>query len=140
MVAIEMTLETIRSILGKPAYEDGDVLLYQDDSAVLLPQLPESCISLTVTSPPYNIGKCYERVKPVDAYVAWLAAWVNEVHRATAASGAFWLNLGYLPLPNKAKALPIPYLIWSKIDFFSGAGNCLELRRRGCGAIVLFTA
>jgi adenine-specific DNA-methyltransferase len=107
---------------------------------VLLPQLPESCISLTVTSPPYNIGKCYERVKPVDAYVAWLAAWVNEVHRATAASGAFWLNLGYLPLPNKAKALPIPYLIWSKIDFFSGAGNCLELRRRGCGAIVLFTA
>jgi len=36
----------------------------------------------------------------------------------TMLDGAFWLNLGYMPVPEKAKAMPIPYLLWDKIPFF----------------------
>jgi adenine-specific DNA-methyltransferase len=113
-----LTLETLKRALGAPAYEDEDVLLYHGDAMVLLDHLPAGSINLTVTSPPYNIGKAYETVKTVDDYVAWLAEWAAKIHRASAADGAFWLNLGYLAVPGRGKALPIPYLIWDKIAFF----------------------
>lgn len=113
-----MSFHALRAFFGSPAYEDDDVLLYHGDALQLLDRLPAASIRLTVTSPPYNIGKSYETVRPVEAYVDWLAAWIGQVHRASAHDGAFWLNLGYLALPGRAKALPIPYLIWERIQFF----------------------
>jgi adenine-specific DNA-methyltransferase len=113
-----MDIEVLRKTLGTPAYEDHDVLLYHGDALSLLDRLPGASIRLTVTSPPYNIGKVYERVRPVDTYLDWLAGWIAQVHRACKPDGAFWLNLGYLALPGRAKALPIPYLIWERIPLF----------------------
>jgi adenine-specific DNA-methyltransferase len=73
---------------------------------------------LTVTSPPYNIGKSYEEVISIEDYIAWSGRWIQEIHRLTRDDGAFWLNLGYLALPDRAKALPIPYLLWDRVPFF----------------------
>jgi adenine-specific DNA-methyltransferase len=33
-------------------------------------------------------------------------------------NGTFWLNLGYFPLIDHAKAIPIIYLLWDKIPFY----------------------
>ncbi len=44
--------------------------------------------------------------------------WLSEIYRITLNTGAFWLNLGYLSIPDRAKAIPIPYLIWDKIPFY----------------------
>lgn len=33
-------------------------------------------------------------------------------------SGSFWLNLGYVPIPERGKAVPLPYLLWDKSPFF----------------------
>ncbi len=104
--------------LGDPAYEDDDVLLFHGDSLRLMKQMPVESIQLTVTSPPYNIGKEYEKIKSLTEYVEWTGAWVKLVHDLTAPRGAFWLNLGYLPIDGKAKAMPLPYLLWDKIPFF----------------------
>lgn len=41
-----------------------------------------------------------------------------ELYRITASRGAFWLNLGYLPVPNRGKAVPIPYLLWNRVPFY----------------------
>jgi adenine-specific DNA-methyltransferase len=84
----------------------------------LLAALPKASLPLTVTSPPYNIGKSYEQVREVGEYIDWCAEWVELVHRATARDGAFWLNLGYLSVPGRAKAVPIPYLLWDRVPFF----------------------
>ena len=73
---------------------------------------------LTVTSPPYNIGKSYEEVREVGEYIEWCVRWIELTHRATSPSGAFWLNLGYLSLPGRAKAVPIPYLLWDRVPFY----------------------
>ena len=81
-------------------------------------RLPDGIIDLTITSPPYNIGKEYEQQTALETYVDWCEEWIREVHRITAPSGAFWLNLGYIGIPGKAKALPLPYLMWSRIPFF----------------------
>ncbi len=92
--------------------------LYEGDAQELLRRLPPSSVDLTVTSPPYNIGKQYETKLSLDDYVAWCEDWIRSIHAATAADGAFWLNVGYLQMPGRAKALPIPYLLWDRVDFF----------------------
>lgn len=113
-----MNLSDFKSFLGEPAYEDADVLLYSGDCLSLMDRLPQGCIPLTVTSPPYNIGKEYEKIQNIEAYIEWTAEWTSKVSRLTTDNGAFWLNLGYVSLADRAKAIPIPYLIWRRINMF----------------------
>jgi adenine-specific DNA-methyltransferase len=113
-----MNFSELKSFLGRPAYEDEDVLIYHGDSLELMNCLPEECLRLTVTSPPYNIGKEYESVMSLEDYIQWTEDWINKVHRCTSNDGAFWLNLGYLSIPERAKAIPIPYLIWDRVSFY----------------------
>jgi adenine-specific DNA-methyltransferase len=113
-----MEFETIISALGRPTDRGSNWALYQGDSMELLSTLPESCLPLIVTSPPYNIGKSYEQVRDVGEYIDWCAEWIELIYRATAKDGALWLNLGYLAMPERAKAVPIPYLLWDRVPFF----------------------
>ncbi|MCZ8128353.1 MULTISPECIES: DNA methyltransferase [Microcystis] len=75
-------------------------------------------IDLTVTSPPYNIGKEYERVLSINDYVDWCANWLGQIYQITQDNGAFWLNVGYLEVPEKGLCVPIPYLLWDKSPFY----------------------
>lgn len=111
-------MEDLRSLLGRPAYEDDAVLLYHGDALELMDALEPECIDQTVTSPPYNIGKAYESRMPIEGYCDWMASWITKVHRLTKPKGSFWLNLGYVHLDARAKAIPIPYLIWDRVPFF----------------------
>ncbi|MEH3102644.1 MAG: site-specific DNA-methyltransferase [Sphingomonas phyllosphaerae] len=113
-----MNLEALTSALGKPDRAGPGWAIYQGDCVDLLSSLPRGTVPLTVTSPPYNIGKSYEQVRAVDEYLDWCEKWVELIHNATAPGGAFWLNLGYLALPDRAKAIPIPYLLWDRVPFF----------------------
>ncbi|WP_107668266.1 site-specific DNA-methyltransferase [Cyanothece sp. BG0011] len=113
-----MELSDFKSFLGKPIYEDKNVLIYQGDSLELINYIPEGSLPLTITSPPYNIGKEYESILELDDYIEWIAKWINQVYRCTSSHGSFWLNLGYLSIPKKAKAIPIPYLIWDQVPFY----------------------
>lgn len=110
--------ENIISILGEPYYKDDTVALYHGDCLKMMRLLHDETIDLIVTSPPYNIGKEYESLLNLTDYLDWCREWIQEIHRITSCSGAFWLNLGYLSIPGKAKAIPIPYLIWHEIPFF----------------------
>ena len=111
-------LHQIQEALGRPTIATDNVIIYHGDALELLRLLPDSLIDLTVTSPPYNIGKQYENIRELGDYVSWCASWVRLIHAATAPSGAFWLNVGYLRIPGKAKAIPIPYLLWNHVDFY----------------------
>ncbi|MGK7887039.1 MAG: site-specific DNA-methyltransferase [Crocosphaera sp.] len=113
-----MELSDFKSFLGQPIYEDKNVLIYHGDSLELMNFIPQESLPLTVTSPPYNIGKEYESVLELDDYIEWLAKWINQVYTCTSSQGSFWLNLGYLSIPKKAKAIPISYLIWDKVPFY----------------------
>ena len=111
-------LENIRRTLGEPAYSRGSAMLYEGDCLTLLGNLDEESVVLTVTSPPYNIGKEYERAKPLPDYLDWCEEWIRGIHRVTKSNGSFWLNLGYITVPNRAKAIPIPYLLWDRVPFY----------------------
>ncbi|WP_419917158.1 DNA-methyltransferase [Candidatus Poriferisodalis sp.] len=108
----------VRSALGEPYYETDGILLYQGDCIDLLAALPDESIDLTVTSPPYNIGKEYERPLALEDYLEWCGKWMAEVYSVTRTTGAFWLNLGYVPVEGRGKAVPLPYLLWNASPFF----------------------
>jgi adenine-specific DNA-methyltransferase len=112
-----MVLNRIRDILGQPFYHTDNCFIYNMDCLQALKKLPAEIIWLTVTSPPYNIGKAYENPMALEKYLDWCEAWVAEIYRITRPNGAFWLNLGYFSIPDRAKAIPIPYLLWDRIPF-----------------------
>lgn len=112
-------IDTIEEILGCPYYRDNNIILYNMDSLEGMRKLSNyKLVNLTVTSPPYNIGKEYEKILSVDEYINWSKKWMKLVYENTVDNGAFWLNVGYMPIKNKGKAIPISYLLWDKNDFF----------------------
>ena len=113
-----MSLTNITNILGKPYFQAPNCLIYNMDCLEAIKLLPEELVALTVTSPPYNIGKEYEKLLLLDEYLNWCEQWIGEVYRVTVDRGAFWLNLGYLSMRDRAKAIPIAYLLWDKVPFY----------------------
>lgn len=113
-----MIFDRIIHLLGSPYFQAPNCLIYHLDCLDAMTKLPDEWVALTVTSPPYNIGKEYEKKLPLEDYVTWCQKWIAEIYRLTRPDGAFWLNLGYLSIPHQAKAIPIPYLLWDKIPFY----------------------
>ena len=117
-MALRITLQDLESMLGQPAHRGDGFLIYQGDCMEYLQRIDPGSIPLTVTSPPYNIGKEYESICDINDYIDWCESWIRQVHRVTSDDGAFWLNLGYVSLADRAKAIPIPYLLWDRVPFY----------------------
>jgi adenine-specific DNA-methyltransferase len=113
-------LRELRGTLGDPYFAEPGFTLYCGDSAQLLPALTATTVrvDLTLTSPPYNIGKEYERHLPVEEYLDWCSRWMTQIFHATAPKGAFWLNLGYFEIPGRGLCVPISYLLWGRSPFY----------------------
>lgn len=78
-----------------PYYRTSHGAAYLGDSRELLRQLPDSCINLVFTSPPYalHFKKEYGNVHK-DDYVAWFLTFAREIHRVLKDDGSFVLNIG----------------------------------------------
>ena len=62
------------------SYSDrNNITLHHGDSQTFLKTIPESAISLVVTSPPYNIGKSYERRQDIAGYLAEQEAVISDL-------------------------------------------------------------
>jgi adenine-specific DNA-methyltransferase len=110
----------LRTVVGEPFFAGNGFIVYATDSLNFLDRLADApaLVALTVTSPPYNIGKEYEVPMSVADYITWCARWMEQVHRVTNDRGAFWLNVGYLEVPGRGLCVPIPYLLWDKSSFY----------------------
>ena len=109
---------TIKHLLGKPDFESAGVAIYQMDCVEAMKKIPDELVNLTITSPPYNIGKEYEELTELDSYLSWCESWIEQVHRITTSNGTFWLNVGYLEVEGSGLAVPIPYLLWDRTPFY----------------------
>ncbi len=109
--------EEIQTLIGKPFYERDDFLLYNMDCIEAISRITKPVLDLTVTSPPYNIGKEYEEVVSLREYVRFSKKWTQEIYRITKPYGAFFLNIGYLEIQKKGHAVPLAYLLWDKTKF-----------------------
>ncbi len=113
-------LDILTEKIGKPYYANNGFILYNTDNSDVLKKLSNNNIkvNLTVTSPPYNIGKEYEKNMDIQDYIGWCKEWIDLVYSVTNDDGSFWLNVGYLNVENIGKAVPISYLLWDKTDFY----------------------
>ena len=112
------TLARLEEILGKPAFNSHGVSLFRIDALEAMSMLPEENFDLGITSPPYNIGKEYETPMPLSSYIEWSEKWIGQAYKLCKPHGALWLNLGYLQVPKRGRAVPISYLLWDRIPFF----------------------
>lgn len=69
-------------------------VIYPGDCLALLRHCPDEAFQLIVTSPPYNIGKEYERKLRLEAYVAQQARVIKECFRTLSPRGSICWQVG----------------------------------------------
>jgi adenine-specific DNA-methyltransferase len=106
------------------AFEDSDTeaTLFNGDCMKLLKLVPDNSIALTVTSPPYCMGKEYEPGNKVEDFVAAHEQVLPEIVRLTKPGGSICWQVGYYVRDNNV--LPLDYLVY-------------DVLRRSCKDVVL---
>jgi adenine-specific DNA-methyltransferase len=78
-----------------PTYSrDAEVILEQGDARDVLARLPGESVKLAITSPPYNVGKEYERATDLDCYLRALEPIVDEIVRTLRTDGSLCWQVG----------------------------------------------
>ncbi len=73
---------------------NSDVVLYNGDCRNLLSQMPTGIAKLVVTSPPYNIGKAYERRMRLEEYLQQQGEVIKECVRVLSNQGSICWQVG----------------------------------------------
>ena len=98
-------------IAYKPA-KDADVILFHGDRLDLMRALPDNSIKLVVTSPPYNIGKEYEKRRDLDAYLADQEETIKEAVRILSDDGSICWQVGN-HIGKDGEVFPLDALIYT---------------------------
>ena len=72
----------------------ADLVLYNGDCLDILNDIPNGSIDLVVTSPPYNIGKSYEKREKLDVYLAFQEKVIKECVRVLSNKGSLCWQVG----------------------------------------------
>lgn len=100
--------------------------VHSGDCIELLKQVPDKSVSLVITSPPYNIGKEYERRNPLASYLEEQERTIKECCRVLKDSGSiFWqvgsyvnngvhipLDIRLFPIFEKFGMIPRNRIVW----------------------------
>lgn len=105
MMLIEPKLRTARQFATQER-----AVIYEGDCLKMLQTIPSSTASLVVTSPPYNIGKAYERRNPVTQYVDAQRAVIQECVRCLKPGGSICWQVGNYV--NQGEIIPLDYLLF----------------------------
>ncbi|MGO6727267.1 site-specific DNA-methyltransferase [Rhizobium ruizarguesonis] len=83
--------------------------LYHADCAEILPVIEKESVDLVVTSPPYNIGKSYERKAGLDEYVDFQRRIIADCYRLLAPDGSICWQVGNYV--NSGEIVPIDSIV-----------------------------
>jgi adenine-specific DNA-methyltransferase len=82
-----------RKVVDKFALSEH-IVIYPGDCLELLKTIPDESINLVITSPPYNIGKEYERRLKLDTYLEQQALVIKECVRCLSPNGSICWQVG----------------------------------------------
>jgi adenine-specific DNA-methyltransferase len=102
---------------------NAKIVVCQDDSLQQLKKLPDNTFKLVVSSPPYNIGKEYEKQTSLDDYLNWQTDIIRELHRITANNGSIVWQVGNFI--DKGEVFPLDMYFY---PIFKALG--MQLRNR----------
>ncbi len=98
--------------------------LFKMDVEQLLDTLPEEPVfDLVVTSPPYNIGKEYEKKTSIEEYEEWQERIIKKIYKRLKPTGSICWQVGSVVEDNEV--LPLDYIF---APIFKGLG--MHLRNR----------
>jgi adenine-specific DNA-methyltransferase len=98
------------------------------DCAALLRSLPDNCVDLIVSSPPYNLGKEYETRRELEIYLEEQTGVLHECARVLKDTGSlFWqvgafadagmlipLDIRIFPILERTGLIPRNRIIWAR--------------------------
>ena len=73
---------------------DAEAVLLAGDSAQTLATIPDGSIKLIITSPPYNVGKSYERATALHTYLDNLKPVIQQLVRVISCQGSVCWQVG----------------------------------------------
>ena len=100
-----------------------DVVLFEGDCNDLLKSIPSSSVDLVITSPPYNIGKKYEKKTSLESYLKDMEPVIAELDRVLASTGNLCWQVGNYV--QKGEVFPLDIYFY---EIFKRFG--LKLRNR----------
>jgi len=114
--------DTPRQISVSDTYNtDVDVVLFDGDCSELLKSIPSDSVDLIITSPPYNIGKKYEKKTSLASYLKDMEPVIVEVVRVLATTGSLCWQVGNYV--QKGEVFPLDI-------YFYEIFKCLDLKLR----------
>lgn len=99
------------------------IVIAPGDSLETLAPLPDGSIKLIITSPPYNIGKVYEKATDLAAYTEGLRPIIEQLVRVLSPSGSLCWQVGNYV--NNSEIIPLDIVFY---PMFAQLG--LKLRNR----------
>ena len=142
-VARYLTEPTWRSgdPLGPPGIENRIVC---GDALDVLATLPDGCVDLVHTSPPYNIDRPYalspSDKSPIAAYLAFLSRAIDQLKRVVRPGGSIFWQTGYTKDEDDASEIipidllsydmfrgdPLPLRLWDRIIWRYWGGHAFK--------------
>lgn len=89
----------------------ADAVILSGDSAVTLTSVSTGAVKLIVTSPPYNLGKAYEKATHLSEYLDNLTPIVDQLIRVLADDGSLCWQVGNFVENSEIFPLDIFYAI-----------------------------
>lgn len=80
--------------ISRTFQKEDRIVLREGDTLSELRQLPSQTFKLIVSSPPYNIGKAYEKQVALEQYLDWQRDIIKELARLTADDGSIIWQVG----------------------------------------------
>jgi adenine-specific DNA-methyltransferase len=111
------------SLLSDRFAEESQIVLHSGDSYEFLRTIPSHLATLIVTSPPYNIGKAYEKKRGIEQYLQEQERVIDELVRIMADGGSLCWQVGNYIADGEVFPLDIFYY-----NIFKNKG--LKLRNR----------
>lgn len=120
----QQSLLTRKIKISREYDSSADVVLFEGDRLDLMKKLPDKSVKLVVTSPPYNIGKEYEKRKDLSLYLAEQEETIREAVRILRDDGSICWEVGN-HIAVDGEVFPLDILIYPIAKKFG-----LKLRNR----------
>jgi len=86
------------------------IVVYEGDCLDLLRQIPDNSLKLIITSPPYNIGKEYEKKLGIDHYIEQQSRVISECVRTLSPDGSICWQVGNYV--NNGSIIPLDTILY----------------------------
>lgn len=85
--------------------EKKKIILHLGDTLTFLKTIPSNTVSLAISSPPYNLGKAYEKKVTIEEYLSYQKPVIAELVRILRDDGSICWEVGNFV--NKAEVFPL---------------------------------